>query len=812
VNKQLIENMFDISVTTKDINNFKQSRNFKLHGDKDEAEKVQDFINKLMEISDNNTVSIMTDENGTLDALFLQNLQMKTWYESFPEVLHIDTTFKVNIERYLLFVMLVQNSNLNGVPVGFALVRAETDCTVKFILDEFTKKSDITKTQVIMVDKDLDNIKIIKQIFINAKVFLCTFHVLKYMKTKIFENIKESNERVNCIKYFRELLYTDKDDDEYYIKKLKKHGTTSFDSYLEKNWLNCKEMWQIKYRKNLLCFDTNTNNHLERYNRSVKDYINGNMHLSTTLKRLLQHVDLLRENEKMRELQIKVKTFNSTDCQFLKCFGSQFVDVAFKHIRSKSEILDKHAYAIMEASENIWELTNVNKKSFSAIVEKDLQQRYLCSCKFYHQFRLPCHHIIYVIDRIDNSVYDHLRPVNEIVLTENRWLKEDLIDVEQSETCESEFTQSSEYHVTQTIRKQTLDSREKHNKLKPIITQIHSRITQFGEETFYHHLDFLQRYLENLNINSRQVFSEDFPNNKSENSSKRKRFELSPAADPSQAVELSPAVASIIKAENTPQFKVVPVINTPGRPKGTYGKVSQMLFPSKSQKSKLTSEQELADSLSSSSSSSESSSIVLEKKISLDEDYISSLYDPAKLSVNKTEWLTNLHVTCFLNLLKRNHPDQKGLCVTDKLTLDSFDRDDLKNSIFVDNPNSNHWVTISNINCEDNVWRIYDSLNTSLDSYFQFFTRLLPDKQSVKLIKVSVQKQTNYNDCGLYALAFATTLCYGMKPEQDFYEAKLLREHFNACLETKEVIEFPSTSKKETRKKEREVVFVLNLK
>ncbi len=102
-------------------------------------------------------------------------------------------------------------------------------------------------------------------------------------------------------------------------------------------------------------------------------------------------------------------------------------------------------------------------------------------------------------------------------------------------------------------------------------------------------------------------------------------------------------------------------------------------------------------------------------------------------------------------------------------------------------------------------------INTSLDSYFQFFTRLLPHKQSVKLIKVSVQKQKNY-DCGLYALAFATTLCYGMKPEQDFYEAKLLREHFNACLETKEVIEFPSTSKKETRKKEREVVFVLNLK
>lgn len=37
--------------------------------------------------------------------------------ENFDTIIHIDCTFKLNVENYLLYVILVQDSNWNGRPV-----------------------------------------------------------------------------------------------------------------------------------------------------------------------------------------------------------------------------------------------------------------------------------------------------------------------------------------------------------------------------------------------------------------------------------------------------------------------------------------------------------------------------------------------------------------------------------------------------------------------------------------------------------------------------------------------------------------------
>ena len=51
------------------------------------------------------------------------------------------------------------------------------------------------------------------------------------------------------------------------LKEIKNNSEeTDFYEYFEKNWLSCCEMWQTKHRKNLFNFDTDTNNHLERFN------------------------------------------------------------------------------------------------------------------------------------------------------------------------------------------------------------------------------------------------------------------------------------------------------------------------------------------------------------------------------------------------------------------------------------------------------------------------------------------------------------------------------------------------------------------
>ena len=66
--------------------------------------------------------------------------------------------------------------------------------------------------------------------------------------------------------------------------------------------------------------------------------------------------------------------------------------------------------------------------------------------------------------------------------------------------------------------------------------------------------------------------------------------------------------------------------------------------------------------------------------------------------------------------------------------------------------------------------------------------------ESISLVNQKVQKQSNSNDCGLFAIAFATTLCHGGNPSKTRYDQTALKKHLVNCLESLEVTLFPETS------------------
>ena len=47
---------------------------------------------------------------------------------------------------------------------------------------------------------------------------------------------------------------------------------------------------------------------------------------------------------------------------------------------------------------------------------------------------------------------------------------------------------------------------------------------------------------------------------------------------------------------------------------------------------------------------------------------------------------------------------------------------------------------------------------------------------------MDVLKQTNYSDCGLYAIAFATSICNGENPTKLQYDQYLMRGHLISCI------------------------------
>jgi hypothetical protein len=159
---------------------------------------------------------------------------------------------------------------------------------------------------------------------------------------------------------------------------------------------------------------------------------------------------------------------------------------------------------------------------------------------------------------------------------------------------------------------------------------------------------------------------------------------------------------------------------------------------------------------------------------------------------DKTTWLTDFHIYLFFELLHKQLPNVNGLCSPARIHLYNGS---LENSIFIFNANANHWLTISNLNC-NNVWNVYDSLSYQNELLINFFQVILPNEEKVSVSFENVQQQVGGNDCGLFALAFATSLCYKDVPSLIFYDQISLRNHYVKCIEDNEIQRFPSKPKR----------------
>ncbi len=119
--------------------------------------------------------------------------------------------------------------------------------------------------------------------------------------------------------------------------------------------------------------------------------------------------------------------------------------------------------------------------------------------------------------------------------------------------------------------------------------------------------------------------------------------------------------------------------------------------------------------------------------------------------------------------------------------------------------NGNHWVTVSNIRPKsdptfDSVG-IYDSnwLSTSkirshtMEQICSFF------KSKAKLLcfdVVSVERQKNLSDCGVFALAHATELVYGDDPSVAVWDTEKMRKHIINSVENGYVLPFPKLGRR----------------
>ena len=104
-----------------------------------------------------------------------------------------------------------------------------------------------------------------------------------------------------------------------------------------------------------------------------------------------------------------------------------------------------------------------------------------------------------------------------------------------------------------------------------------------------------------------------------------------------------------------------------------------------------------------------------------------------------------------------------------------------------------HWFTISTIGCEHGVVRVYDSASHYITerNHEEIAALVCAKTKSITLQYMNVHLQGGGSDCGLFALAFATSLCNSDDSTRHTYMQHAMRDHLVAAFETGKLEGFP---------------------
>ena len=102
---------------------------------------------------------------------------------------------------------------------------------------------------------------------------------------------------------------------------------------------------------------------------------------------------------------------------------------------------------------------------------------------------------------------------------------------------------------------------------------------------------------------------------------------------------------------------------------------------------------------------------------------------------------------------------------------------------------------VSNIACSKNEIQIFDSVFTSTDAETRkMIVNLFQTTKNSKFTCAKIQRQIGANDCGLFAIAVATSIAFGLDSVGIHFQQREMRHHLLHCFEKEQMTPFPTVS------------------
>ena len=167
-----------------------------------------------------------------------------------------------------------------------------------------------------------------------------------------------------------------------------------------------------------------------------------------------------------------------------------------------------------------------------------------------------------------------------------------------------------------------------------------------------------------------------------------------------------------------------------------------------------------------------------------------ALYDEHKQMILNGFKLNDLVINAAQTMMKEQFPELMGLQSTLLLKKPQPRFQGNKPYVQIIFDREDHWIVASTLFARSGQVKLYDSVFTTIDKETKAVISNLYGPEILPRL-VSICKQKGGTDCGLFAIAIATTLALGLDPAEITYQQSSLRRHLVKCLEDGKFTMFP---------------------
>ena len=470
-------------------------------------------------------VTTMFDSENKVRCLSIMTADMKKSFLGIsPDIVMMDTTYNFEKAGYKLNAISYLNPVTNrGEFLFLSFISDEGAEVYEFIIKTF-KKIMAKDPSIIMVDKDLSVISILKKHFPLSTILICFFHVVKIIM-KIASNAFSSeylplklDEKQKVIDTFKAVMYSKTQEsldyntaqlEEAYsgiFLKTSQGDYTSLISYYHKNWGTCAQMWQYLARQKLPNIEEEfTNNRLERLWRSLKDHLEtkgkGKLSIKEAVAFTLKYAQSHLEGKYIWDKRHTMRLYSDDPV-----ITNIYKDASFS-LNDRGMLKFKDAISLYKKRLEFLSLSK-DSRGNEGVKEvfkwsPNMEQKWYnvsdtsCNCSKYIRSGVPCHHILFLREKKNLSFFDQECFHPRFFKDRNQDLDNEQINNFGVEYEGKDSDQDSVDDENEPIIK-VLSKEQRYKVIKPLIERLSESICRTGTNQVHRYKDELLHMIENV--------------------------------------------------------------------------------------------------------------------------------------------------------------------------------------------------------------------------------------------------------------------------------------------------------------------------